>query len=72
MAPPTGPSQPDRVYAARAVAAYAAMRHYFAVPRQALFRETYPAGWRKSYAHHWPFSQTMAATIDMASLPEIG
>jgi hypothetical protein len=72
MAPPTGPSQPDQDYAARAVAAYTAMRHYFAVPRQALFRETYPAGWRKSYAHHWPFSQAMAATIDLAGLPGIG
>lgn len=55
---------------ARAREAYATMQVRFAVGDGALYRERAPARlWDRRYAHVWPFSQALAATLDVAALP---
>jgi hypothetical protein len=55
-----------------AVTSYAALRRYFYQPDAHLYRETYPQVTGNPYSYHWPFSQAVAATVDMAKLPQIG
>lgn len=52
--------------ASRAESAYNGMQHRFYVSTAALYRPAYPrdAG-QFPFSFHWPFSQAMAATIDM-------
>src|SRR5689334_21200502 len=65
--PPAAPTS----WAARARDAYAALVRQFAIPGEALFREKAPAAVTdRRYAYLWPFSQALAATLDVAALPE--
>ena len=50
----------------RATAAYVAMQRHFFMPRRKLYRATAPGG---GTAFLWPFSQALAATLDLAELP---
>jgi hypothetical protein len=52
----------------RAIASYQALQTYFYVPDQHLYTEQYPNGGNNPYSYVWPFSQAMAATIDLAGM----
>ena len=55
----------------RAESAYNALQNYFYDGSSHLVQATYPHGFTgERYSFHWPFSQTMAATIDMFGLSE--
>jgi hypothetical protein len=55
----------------RAESAFAGLRRYFSVGSASLYREVSPArGGDPPTAYHWPFSQAMAAALDMAGLSE--
>lgn len=60
---------PSSLWVARAKQAYAAMLAAFAVPRllrrPLLLRESVPSGSGPRYAYVWPYSQALAATIDV-------
>lgn len=56
----------------RAVNSYVALRRYFYQPDTHLYHDTYPQVAGNPYSYHWPFSQAVAATVDMAKIPEIG
>ncbi|MBX5446746.1 glycoside hydrolase family 76 protein [Sphaerobacter sp.] len=51
----------------RAVACYAAMQRHFYDARRKLYRE--PGGGPGGFAFLWPFSQALAATVDLVALP---
>jgi len=62
----TSPSATD---ADRARSAYAGMQNHFYLPQAALYRGNYPPQPNdRTYSYHWPFSQAMAATLDVAAL----
>lgn len=65
---------PQGKYAERAIASYQAIQKYFAVSDGShLYLEWYPKGGGDNpYSYLWPFSQTEAATIDLANLPNVG
>jgi uncharacterized protein YyaL (SSP411 family) len=65
----TGP--PATSNADRAVAAYNAMQKYFGADHN-LYHEYYPNQGSNHYSYHWPYSQSMAATLDMYGLPQVG
>lgn len=62
---PPKPLTPQQVATNRAKASYAALQKYLYLPQQKLYKGS-------PYSHVWPFSQAMAATVAMASLPRIG
>src|SRR3954453_19896818 len=63
-------TEPDS-WAERARDAYGTMVRQFAIPGEALFREKAPpAVTDRRYAYLWPFSQALAATLDVAVLAE--
>lgn len=51
----------------RAVASYEALRRHFYQPQTKLYRDS-----NGETAYAWPFSQVFGATIDLATLPEVG
>jgi hypothetical protein len=55
----------------RAIAAYDAMQAHFYRGDVHLYAETAPAS-GNPYAYHWPVSRAMAATLNMAGLPDAG
>ena len=58
-------------WAGRACNAYAAMVREFGHPDEAMFREHAPAvPIDRRYAYLWPFGQALAATLDIAALPD--
>ena len=56
----------------RAVRAYEALQRCFHRRITGLYLETYPRQGGNRYSFIWPFSQALAATIDMSELPAIG
>ena len=56
----------------RAIAAYDALQRCFYQPAEKLYLETYPRQGANPYSYVWPFSQALAATLDMIELPSIG
>lgn len=57
----------------RAIAAYEALQRYFYLSDPKLYRETYPPPTdARPYAYHWPYSQALAATLDVLALPGVG
>jgi predicted alpha-1,6-mannanase (GH76 family) len=52
----------------RARASYAAMQKFFYDARSGLYAPTYPRVGRQRYAHVWPFSQALAATVSVAQI----
>jgi predicted alpha-1,6-mannanase (GH76 family) len=50
------------IAAERAASSYAAMQRYYASPGGGAYTESYPAG---GPARAWPYSQVLAATVDM-------
>lgn len=57
-------------YGERAIDAYQAMQRYFADSHDELYQDRDPGP--GGYSYLWPFSQALAATIDVASLPVVG
>lgn len=55
-------------YAQRAVAAYRAMQRQYYVPDVQLYQEYSPQQPGNAYSYVWPFSQAMAATLNLALL----
>jgi len=55
----------DKQTLKRATSTYAALQKYLYLPKQGLYRGS-------PYSHVWPFSQALAATISMGSLPKVG
>lgn len=56
-------------WAGRAIAPYEAMQSAFSIPRLRLYRESMP-GVERPFAYCWPFVRAMAATNDLAELPD--
>lgn len=56
------------LYARRAVAAYQAMQNRYYVPNVQLYQEYSPQQSGNAYSYVWPFSQAMAATLDLLAL----
>jgi len=57
----------------RAIASYEAMQRYLYLPDVKLYKEQYPEQpGQNPYSYVWPFSQAMAATIDLAGIRKIG
>ncbi|MBI3965442.1 MAG: AGE family epimerase/isomerase [Chloroflexi bacterium] len=65
------PPSTDR-NAERAVATYTALQQYFYQPEAKLYLEQFPRTGGNPFAFHWPFSQALAATVDLAGVPGIG
>ena len=59
------PLTPQQVAAQRAQQSYAALQKFLYVPNARLYKGS-------PYSHLWPFSQALAATVAMASLPKVG
>lgn len=70
-APPAeGVTSTPATSAARAVAAYEAMQKRFVMHGGSpLYRESASLLGRGQYAHLWPFSRALAATLDLSGLP---
>src|SRR5919204_644214 len=64
--PPLGADRSTDV--GRALASYAAMQRFFYDARSGLYAPTSPRVGAKRYAHLWPFSQALAATVSVAQL----
>lgn len=62
----SGPGAAD--YARRAAAAYQAMQRQYYVSGTHLYQENSPQQPGNKYSYVWPFSQAMAATLDMLGL----
>ena len=56
------------VNVARAIASYRAMQTYFYVGDQHLYTEQHPNDGNNPYSYVWPFSQALAATIDLSGM----
>jgi hypothetical protein len=69
--PVSGASKRDR-NVDRAVASYEAMQEYLYIADRSLYTEEYPNGDNNPYSYVWPFSQAMAATIDLAGIRSTG
>jgi hypothetical protein len=65
----TTPPTPQQLAAARALATYQAMQHYFYAGGSAsLYAAAYPSA-AGSYATLWPFSRALVGTITLAGIP---
>lgn len=56
----------------RAVTTYVALQQSFYLPKLGLYSETAPPSADQPIAFHWPYSQVMNATLDLAALPDLG
>ena len=56
----------------RAIRSYEALQRYFYVGSPPLYLEEYPRTGGNPYSYVWPFSQAMAATIDLSGIRSVG
>lgn len=63
---------PPADHLARARESYAALQRFFYQPSTRLYHERYPPAGGPRFAYLWPFSQALAATIDLWQTPGAG